>query len=620
MVSDSPGLTFLQLPVELIIQVLSHLDVSDIYNVYDTCHFLQDIINDEELWKNLFLQKFKTVKFSSISKSQKFSIELIKRQQLLATWKKSAGIHKNLILDVPNVEKLIFQYPRVLSFSDQGTINITSIEKGKSEVTIPLTTPSGCTSYHFNPSGSVFGRYDGKIFSKQLNNKSAYLGRITEFLDQHQGSVTSIYNDNINCFSGDEHGEVYKWDLKTRELLKRLKVSQEGIVKLKGLYSSIIAIDYSRIHFVDGDVIKTIDLNDLGTVEFFEVDFPGKLIVVGSLKKLRVYSFAQFTFGKFHELDFNGLDMVYKVSLEEKNHGSVDYKIAGADGCNLGVLTRKGLVFSINIRDIITSNGTEILPQATLVPIFDNFNAPEGVPPISSIAINSSVILLGSYNGFAAIYDALTGEFLRTASVRIPKRYLPLTENSFLIPVKAVQLGPNNGAQGLLLVNNVIQYFQFGAIENGMSKKKTKKLVAGAASDRKNKLQKKIKHDIDELRHHEYEMYKKEKLLNKYNGDELTDQEQIELAMVLNDSLQEGQRRNQSVREGKQVAEDMLQQEEEEEQIDDDLARALELSRLEDSYENHSSEAFEETAANGDEADDEYERQLQEALRRSLYD
>lgn len=588
--------SLLDLPVELIIQILSYLEVSDIYNIYDTCELLKNIINDDELWKNIFLTKFKTIKFSSVTKSYKYSIELIRRQQILTKWKKATGTHKNLIIDVPNVEKLVFNYPKVISFSDQGEINILSIDKGKSEVTIPITTPNGCTCYHFNSFGSVFGRFDGKIFTKLLNNRSSYISSITQFSDSHGCSVTSIYNDELNCFSGDEHGFIFKWDLKNRNLIKKFKISDQSILKIKGSNNLIISMDFNKIHIVENNSIKSIELVDFENIQFFNVDFASKLIILTNMNNLRIYSFGENSFGKFNEFNLSNNDQFYKISLEIKKN--LDLRIAGNDGCNLGLLTINGLVISINIRNLILKNN-KIQPQLLFNPIFDNLNIPVGIPPISSIDVNSSVILLGSYNGFAATYDILTGDFIKLVSTRIPKRYLLLTENSFLIPVKSVKLGLNNESNGLLLINNIIQYFQFGNLANEQgAQKKVKKSINVNFNDRKNLIQNKIKNEIDDLDFNEFEDYKNEKLLNKYNGDELTDQEQIELAMVLNNSLNDQTNNNNNDNEHNDE--------------DDDLAKALELSRL--------GSSFNSPINDNDLADDDYELQLQEALRRSLYE
>lgn len=606
--------SFLKLPVEIVIQILSYLDVSDLYNIAETCIALNGIINDEELWKNLFLKRFHTNHFSSVSGSFKFSVELFERNELIHRWKKSTGVHKIFTINTSSIEKVIFNYPKLLSFSDQGDINISSIDKGKTDTTIPMTTPAGCTSYSFNAHASVFGRIDGRIYGKLLATKS-YLSSITEFNRAHEGMVTTIDHDDTKCYSGDEKGKVFTWDLKNGEFLKEYNVSNEAIINVKGHGNIILALDSQYLYIIENDTVRSIKHSE--GADFFDVDFGGGIAIVGNLHDLFIYSYHRSSFGRVKTISIGQNDEIWRLGLENKKATGRDLKVAGYDGCNLGVVTRLGKVLTYNIRDAKLGAGDSSLQaQCQILPMFDTLKIPSGFPPISSIAVNSSVILLGSYNGFAAVYDVLTGEFIKLVSNRIPKRHLPLNQAPYLIPVKFVELSPRNQTNGVLIVNNVVQYFQFGKSLYELQKiDKKKKYLAGVAGDRKNKLMKKIKHDMDELHYEDYEKYKEDKILDKYNGLDLTDQEQIELAMVLNHSLND-----QSHNTGKEIDDEL-------DDVDEELSRVLELSKIEHSSEpltlakpiEGSSTSQTDSGAQDDVDDDaDFEAQLQEALRRSL--
>lgn len=639
--SEAAPANFLKLPVEIIIQILSYLDVGDLYNIAETCQALNHIINDEELWKNLFIKRFHTNHFSSVSKSYKFSVELFERIEIIHCWKKSTGTHRIFTIDAMSIEKVILDYPKLLSFSDRGDINIASLDRGKTDTSIPMTTPTGCTSYSFNTYASVFGRIDGKIYGKLLATKS-YLSSITEFNKTHEGMVTAIHNDDLKCYSGDEKGTIFTWSLKTGEFLKEYKVSNDAVMKIQGYNDLIVGLDSKHIHIIENDVIRSIPYS--GGADFFEVDFSGGIVIVGNVQELSMYSYHRSSFGRLTKLSVGDRDEIWKIGLEKKTYSSSrDLKIAGYDGCNLGVVTRLGRVMSYNIRDLRLRTGTGLLqPQCEITPIFDTLRIPEGIPPISSISINSTVVLLGSYNGFAAVYEVLTGEFVKLVSNRIPKRYLPLTEPPYLIPVKFVELSPKNQTNGILIVNNVVQYFQFGkALHELQRSQKKKKSLAGVSGDRKDKLMKKIKHEVDEMHYESYEQYKEDLLLDKYNGNDAEDQEQIELAMALNRSMNETPN-DIDIKDG--------------DDIDEELLRALELSKLEHKFNdsanvdefdltverggqngNNSSrlgnssrveaQRSEEASVNqlvfGENSsndDGDYESQIQEALRRSLYE
>ncbi|CCH45386.1 putative WD repeat-containing protein [Wickerhamomyces ciferrii] len=617
------GVSFLKLPVEVIIQVLSYLEVSDLNNIAETCQALNQIINDEELWKNLFIKRFHTNHFSSVSNSFKFSLELFERSEILHRWKKSTGIHKTFLINTTSLEEVTLSYPKIISLSDQGDINISSIDKGKTDITMPLTTPSRCTSYSFNSYAAVFGRIDGKIYGKLLATRS-YLSSPKEFSRSHGCMVTAIDHDDMQCYSGDEQGNVFIWDMKNGEFTNSFKVSNEPIVKLKGRGNTTVAIDSTKIYILEHpDKIRSIEHNK-GS-EFFQVDLGAKAVLVGNLHNLYIYSFHDSSFGRSQKISiFNDIeeDEIYKISLESKRHSNRDVKIAGHDGCNLGILTKKGIVSTYNIRDTrLRSDDYNLQKQCEFTPIIDNLKIPDGIPPICSISINSSVVLLGSYNGFAAVYDVLTGEFIKLVSSRIPKRYLNLTQAPYLIPVKFIQLSPKNQTNGILIVNNAVQYFQFGkSLYDFQNRQKKKKVLTGVVGDRKDKLLKKIKHDIHELNYEDYESYKQDQLLDKYNGSDITMEEEIELAMVLNKSMND-----QNHNTGKELV-DL------DEDIDEELSRVLEMSRLDqgvssNSYENgtgsssNNIETPQEIPNDGDaDNDDEFEKQIQEALKRSLYE
>lgn len=619
--------SFLKLPAEIVIKILSYLDVSDLYNIAETCLSLNNIINDEELWKNLFMKRFHTNHFSSSSNSFRYSVELFERNEIIHRWKKSTGIHRIFTINSTAIEKVVLNYPKLLSFSDQGDINISSLERAKTETTIPMTTPNGCTSYSFNTSASVFGRIDGKIFGKLLATRS-FLSSMSEFNRAHEGMVTTIHNDDSMCYSGDEKGKLFTWDLKNGEFLQEFDVSNEAIISVKRFNNLIVALDSQNVYIIESDTVRSIP-HSSGS-DFFEVDFSGGLVIVGNHHELSVYSYHRSSFGRQTKLSVGEQDEIWKVALETKTISSRDLKIAGYDGCNFGVVTKLGRVMTFNIRDLRLKASTGLLqPQCEIVPIFDTLRIPDGIPPISSISINSTVVLLGSYNGFAAVYEVLTGEFIKLVSNRIPKRHLPLTQPPYLIPVKFVELSPKNQTNGVLIVNNVVQYFQFGkALHDVQNSQKKKKLLTGVLSDRKVKLKKKIKHEVDELDYEAHEQYKKDQLLDKYNGVDLTEREEMELAMVLNHSLND-----QSHNTGKEV------EDEDSDEVDAELSRALELSKLEHKNDNwddggassdNYTGAIEESSVPKREPiesnatrvteDDDFEKQIQEALRRSLYE
>ena len=274
-----------ELPLEILINICSFLEESDIIILQSLNRFFNTLLHDQEFWKKLIYQKFLTLKFPSLSRQDKFIEEFYERKRILNDWKHNKVIkHKYTINPYRNIptqiEKVIFKYPRCYLYHEgiitiiqlnnsnpfssgygnnnnnnnsnntntngssstnttNGNIHSTISTRRRTKFTyIPCTTPQGCSTMDFNLHAAVFGRFDGRIFAKLLTNKS-FLQPVTEFNSSHNqhSCVTSINimpdafeTKKTVCVSGTELGEVCWWE--DTNLLKRLQLSSHTIVKL----------------------------------------------------------------------------------------------------------------------------------------------------------------------------------------------------------------------------------------------------------------------------------------------------------------------------------------------------------------------------------------------------
>lgn len=370
-VQTEPKVTLQSLPSEVLINIFSCLDESDLFVLQGLCKRFDNLINDEELWKNLFVSRIHSLSFPSFSKSTKYSTEYVERRKGINQWKHNRAVktkyvvspQRNHHLEQTQIENLVFHYPRCACYND-GIITLVQLQskRQKQRLTyIPCTTPQGCSTMDFNINAAVFGRFDGRVFGKLLSNKS-YLTPVTEFNDRHTTCVTAIATSKLNdatkedwCVSGSENGEIIWWC--ETKLVKRLKISTKVILKLALYKTWTIAIDEDNFYIINEmSTVHSLPLpeallHDRNQIHFFKIDFGGELIVISSIKELFVISFnptKDFGFTKsisFEEATISDIFLDDATSLMEQ-----DTSLTGGDGCYLAVLTNDNKITIINIR------------------------------------------------------------------------------------------------------------------------------------------------------------------------------------------------------------------------------------------------------------------------------
>lgn len=606
--------TFLDLPPELIVVILSYLDVRDLHAIADTCSSLNHVINDQELWKNVFRTRFFADHFSSVSRSRKFSVELFERNEVLKEWRKARSTHRLIPLKTVHTMEVSLQYPLVLAFHDEGSMYISQIDRAKPDINIPVTTSQGSTSVSFDSKNSAFGTNAGQVYIKPLGRKDVWSSAIS-VKEDHETMVTAIHVGSQFVYSADASGHVMVSDIKTGVVEKHYQLGSIIIAKIQGFKETVVAVDADKIYIINADRRGSIQtINHTAGYEFFEVDFAGKTIVLANRQTIHTYSFDPQWFGSTSTYSTDSSEIITHLVMEKRDSvTSREVKIAGQDGLNVAVVISSTRIITFNIRRSILKPQSEFSPEFKDVPLNN---------PICSIDVNSSVVLVGSYSGwgfssYAAVYDVLNGEFIRTVSKKIQKKYLTHGVREYFVPVRFVRLGRNNQRYGILEVNNVVQYFQFGEDPAEQNSKKAKKNLVGVVSERKNKFNKTIKTQVYDMEHDEYQQFIKEEMVDKYNGSDLLNGEDIEVALALDQSM------NNHI-----VSNDDAE-------IDEQLAQALEMSRLE--YESEANvndqtldESIKPTSGTDDiplheededeDEDEDFKRQLEEAMRRSLYE
>lgn len=567
------------LPAEILINIFSHLDEKDLYVLQQVCRHFARLINDEELWKNLFISKIHTGYFPSFSQSSRYSSEFLQRINGLKQWKHNRAVKTKYVLSPSpryqiQIENLLFDYPRCACYND-GIITLVQLHSKRKKdrlIYIPCTTPQGCSTMHFNMNAAVFGRFDGRVFGKLLSNKS-YLTPVTEFNSRHSTCVTAITTSSSQgsledwCVSGSENGEVIWWC--EAKKVTSLKISNKIILYLALFKNWTIALDEDKIYIVhdmaDVHVMGlpkvTEDAGDMRPVrvQFFKVDFGSMSLILADTKQLFVISFNPFqNFNYTRSIKIpkliNKIILDDATSLKEQNTN-----LAGGDGCFLAVMTMENSINLINIR----------APGNTLK--IDNVL--EFSDHVFTCQV-TNLVLICAFSGRLEVFDAASAQLVKTVQKTD-------TDPQFL----AI-------SQGKMIVGsgNVIHFLQYIS-ESTYDNKRSHSSQRGHS----NKWESRVNAELA-IYDEEQELQKKrelenERLLELYGGDMSDEELQLKIALLESSSVSQPEITN-----IEEVEEDVRRAIEESERSyqdqdlyrgladeeDQDFLRALEHSRSED--------------------------------------
>lgn len=562
--SDS---TFLaDLPVELLLVVLSFLDFQTLETAGSVCKRWREITNNNDLWKEIFYNRLHRVVFSSLTRSHNWRTEFTLRQEVLRKWSKSVRFHQNFPLDSQVITDLAvdFSARRVYSFSqNSGDVIACNLKSGRTEGCSYGVTPTGATCYDISRNAIVFGRMNGSVCYKWLSGKKADAGIVYTQNHVHPGYVSSICVTNsfvqsqsgfVSCVSGSSQGGVVGWDLWSNRMVFSYSVADCSICYVESNYKdTIVAVDESgTVHVLRGTLKEgtqreessqgshSWEISSFHGLSWTDssralIDFSGENLVLVSSLSAVCFSFHRESFGVSRTLPLQTDDPVCQAAIDGAGRFPVDCKVAGSDGCFAALVLKSGRVLLWNLR------GASQKVSTVIDPVFKHgLVIPEHLPPVTSIAINGVVCLLGSYNGWCQAYNVLTGDLIRVTSTRISKKLLSL---ELLTPVREIKLDHLDGfaTNGVYVVGNVMQYFQFGELDQYEKYKKHLKpkraKVRGGVREKKFKYKRGIQLELDDLEFERSSKDKAQRVLSKYNGLEFDEDEEMKVALAMSESM-----------------------------------------------------------------------------------
>ncbi|CAH2350987.1 hypothetical protein CLIB1423_02S09714 [[Candida] railenensis] len=614
------------LPPEILLKIFSYLDPVTLTEIWRVCKRWKLLAQTKEIWYKSFSNEFNTQEsFPSISNSKLWILEYEDRLLARRKWAKSrltSQYYKFMserFVSIPSL-KVDFESKKLTGLLDNGEYGSCNLINGKSYSYIPNRPFFTHKTPKYNSQYLVqILAEDDSIWVKKLQAAKSSGSSIKSSV-RCEGDSLSAQNCLDICdggynqdyfVSGDVSGFLMCWNFKGK-LIKKYKLSEFPIIFVKFDYrNKFIAIDSKKnIYYVNREEGKVhsqfslseeYEFSDLDTLDsnfsdaygsrwWVEVDFGFDKVIFMHGSKIIIVDYIESKLFKSLELQcpIRGGEIQTTRPLKLIKY---DKTIAGSDGILYSNLLSDNSVLVWNIRD--DRAGKTIIPQCHFKTQFGKREE------VTSMALNSSVLILGYRNGFSEVHDVFTGERIRNCTKDFPKNFEHYYHGC---PTHKILLNPDPlMPNGVIITYDLVQYFQFGELPDDKEKRRKGKLnksIHGQKLSNRN-----IKIELEEYDRQEEEKKEAQRLISKFNGDFMNEpilddnENDISLALAVSQSESESYKN--------------LNDEEQ-------LKLALELSL--NATNSGGSASIEEIQSNEDVLSNEFSQQLAEALRLSLED
>lgn len=646
------GNTAQTFPPEILIDIFSHLPPESLDSCSLVCRHWYEVLSNDASWRASFERIFSSKDFNRVTTSLKWRTELVSRLDYVHKWRK--GTMKNVsfngqVREITDVFPDLSSCRTILFSSILGAGVIADPTKGKlanprifTEKTMQLTSDLNCVDG--SRFGMLYGMTDGKVCTLLFSQETRIHDYVVMNNYRHIGEVTAVWinktespRDNNNekrmffgALSGGMNGCLASWDLEQGSLIREYTVTTEPSpivhIRCDHLRNMVVVVtqagDLYALFNPEGRFVKIGHFEPLNPAtttndfSFFQVDFMAGYAVYANESGIYRYKVVedleQMEMVHF-QLDGNVVTVAMDNTIVPDNGSNKD--TPGKNHRFLAASTDHDLVYVWVLQSEPVYDGTHkhltIKPLRVTVSPFQ-VEVPS-LPGVTSIALNSLVLLLGSYNGVTIAYELLTGEFLRVVSTRFSKRALNLrTNNNFaepgLFPITKLEIDsdPAN-PHGIIVVGSAVQYFDLGANIDGRKKLGVRKKRRGApafnnCASHREEIHRNIASDLEQMRIEDKEVEEirehNQRLHEMFNTEGLSEEDQLQYAMMLSQE-------NQSAASGdSSVGPDE----------DDELKRAIELSLAE----NNSDEHYDNYVHRNDVSSDYEDEELKRAVAMSM--
>lgn len=551
------------LPSEILLQIFSLLDPMTLNDIWKVCKRWKQLVQMKEIWYKSFGNEFQTLdSFPTISNSKLWVTEYVYRLKSKRNWYKShltCQYYKIFPDDYPRSSqfKADFENKRLYGnyyglTSYNGEFVSCNLLNGRNLTFIPSQNGSRIRSifnqlyliqvdeWHNPNLVKVKNLQAAK--SSGSNIKSTIIcdaGVEVHCLDIKADNSHSLFD----FISGDMRGTLMFWNFKGK-LIKLLKLTKNPLVYVKSDYrSKVFAVDaLQNIYYIEGEgVANSMNLNVIyknndnlllsnfstisGNLWRIEVDFGSGRAIFTSDSKILIVDIIK---GEVHKyLDLPEGTLILNGSLQSiKVNKLYKYEddLVGNDAVMYCNLLSDNSIIVWNIRD--NKEGSKIVPQC-------HFALSGNLGAVNCIALNCLAVVVGYSKGFCEIYDLYSGNYIRHTKKQ-PKSF-KIQED---FEITQIILNPDPMvANGIVVTEKFVQYFQFGELPNENIKKTREKPKKLNNSQKVNN--RSIKVQIDEYDRQEEEVYESKRLVNKFNGDFMSnedDLDDISLAIAVSQS------------------------------------------------------------------------------------
>uniref|UniRef100_A0A060TCK2 ARAD1B17050p n=1 Tax=Blastobotrys adeninivorans TaxID=409370 RepID=A0A060TCK2_BLAAD len=631
---------------EVLIEIFSQLPPGELDACSLVCRHWHDVLVDDASWRGSFERMFSVREFTRVSQSVKWRTELLSRLDYVHKWRK--GTAKNISFNgqVSRISHVFpdFAHSRAVLFAQSiGAGVVADPTKGKlanprlyTDKSLQVT--SDVVSVDGSRFGMLYGMVDGAVRTILFSQDT----RIHDYVvmkQRHETAVTTVWINHhesprqnntdtrqfFGALTGDMNGNILSWDLEEGELMRSYSTGDSSpvvhitcdhrrdcvlVAQASGAVSALFGLDKE---FVSLGTVKTPIGPSRNHVSLFQADFVSGFVLYANsdvICRISIVDSPEKSRAQYYNFEGHVTAVAMDSTMSQQS-GIINRDVPGKNARYFAAATSTEHVYVWKLQQEPNDFG-EIRPlRVTMSPF--QVDSP-GLHGVTALALNSLVLLLGSYNGVTIAYELLTGEYLRIVSSRFSKRALNLrtmghpdqTETG-LVPITALEIDDNAAnPHGIIIVGSAVQYFDFGAdLEtSGVKKRGVKKKRRGPhftydSNDvSRSELNREIEKDIElmgiedeevrELRQHN------ERMDELFGAEGLSEEDQVQYALMLSQDAHKG-------RQTQQVALDE----------DEEVNRAIQMS-LENSSDSYHSSPNE--LGNADDEDEELKRAIELSL------
>lgn len=600
------------LPTELLVLVFLHLPPASLHTLALVCRHWHLIVHDAYAWRQLFRQRLPLgSSFQPVVYPTLWQRELLLRESLARTWTRATGKHFGYTL--PDVHPddsqhyaLDFDGDRFLVYQPaHARVVSVDLRDGRHVDHLPLygvatTNVVAALSTH----AVVIGSWSGDVAAKMLSNRR-YVQPVVR-LDSLRVPVSAVLvgtgSGPFLAAVGTATGSIVLYHIEEGTKTATLQAGPEPIVALSSNWKdTLVAVDsLMAVHtflladewhhtVLPGHTLPTTTY----TAPQLLVDYAGSVAVVATPGAATV-ALHLLLDPELWSTYTAATPVVACASARELPHqdiGTAQYT---------AVVLASGTVCVFNTRAPQSSHSLQ--PFREFTPPMSKHQ--RTVPRFFSLALNAQFVALGGADGRADLYDLHSGAHVRELAQSFRKQFALATwpRHVGAITTSNVFLNPDHRATaGVALAGGrVVHYFQFGsqpidAMEARAAARRGRRKQHGP---RRGNLERRMHEMVDDMHFQELLEEERDHMMERYNGNDLSEEEQMRVALAMSESTRGGS--------------------------DEELEAALALSMREGEHA-ESAESWENspwdtppTLAAPDPGDDEVDADLAEALRRSL--